>query len=249
MVPRHRLGRALFAAALSAVVGGSAACTHVTDTSPPPAKSNLVFKRDIYSGKGCLEYSWVSEDKRRLIQLNPSMKAGEGEGPSSKGASSLKVHALTNGPYSLKDWQFPSGPPHPSPIASAVVELKEIEAVATVFYKDRSSTVETKALVPMPVSCPAPAQDVAKADPEITKLDPGTVAKNTAVTITVIGSNFTRDSVILIDGADPTTQYVGPSMLEAALDGADLVMAGKRGVKVHGAKHGRTSNEVMLTVE
>jgi hypothetical protein len=219
------------------------------DTPPPPLKSNLVFKRDIYNGKGCLEYSWVSDDTRRLIQLNPNIKEGEGEGPSAKDASSVKVYALTNGQYSLKEWQFPSGPPHPSPIVSAVVELKEIEAVATVFYNDRSSRIETKTLVPMPVSCPARAQNVARVDPEITKLDPGTVARNTAVTITVMGSNFTRDSVILIDGANPTTEFVGPSMLEADLEAGDLETSGKRGVKVHGAKHGTTSNEVMLTVE
>jgi hypothetical protein len=132
---------------------------------------------------------------------------------------------------------------------SAVVELREIEAVATVFYKDRSSKIETKALVPMPVTCPARAQDIARVEPEITKLDPGTVASHTGVTITLIGSNFTRDSVILIDGANPITEFVSPSMLEATLDADDLATSGKRGVKVHAAKHGTTSNELMLTVE
>ena len=234
--------------ALSAFVGVSAGC-QTTEAPPPTAKSNLVFKRDIYNGKGCLEYAWVSEDTRLLIQLNPNIQEGEGDGPKAKDASSVQVYALTNGQYSLKDWQFPSGPPHSSPILRAVIELKEIEAVATVFYKDQASTSETKALVPMPVNCPSRAQDAARVEPEITKLDPGTVTRNTGVTITVIGANFTRDSVILIDGANPTTEFVSPSMLEADLDANDLATSGKRGVKVHGAKHGTTSNEVVLTVE
>ena len=86
-------------------------------------------------------------------------------------------------------------------------------------------------------------------DPEIAKLDPPTVARNAAATITVIGSNFTRDSVVLIDGANPTTQYVSPSTLEAELGAEETVKPGKRGVKVHGAKNGTTSNEMTLTVE
>jgi hypothetical protein len=232
---------------LSAFISFSVGCTHVADAPPP--KNNMIFKRDIYNGKGCLEYSWASEDKRRSIQLTPSIKEGEGQGPMAKGASSVQVYAITNGQYSLKEWQIPSGPPHPSPIVSAVVELKEIEAVATVFYQDRSSAVDTKALVPMPVNCPSRVQDVARVEPEIMKLDPGTVTRNAAVTIRLIGSNFSRDSVVLIDGADVTTQFVSPSVLEAGLNADDLAISGTRGVKVHGAKHGTTSNEVQLTVE
>jgi hypothetical protein len=243
-----RHGHVMVSRVLGVLISASIGCTYVADT-PPPTQGQLVFKRDIYNGKACLEYSWLSDDKRRLIQLNPNMQEGEGEGPIAESASYVQVHALTNGQYSLKEWQFPSGPRHASPIVSAVVELKEIEAVATVFYKDRSSTIETISLVPMPLNCPARAQDVARVDPEITTLDPGTVAKNTAVTIAVIGANFSRDSVILIDGANPTTEFVSPSMLEADLDAGDLAASGKRGVKVHGAKHGRTSNEVMLTVK
>ena len=75
------------------------------------------------------------------------------------------------------------------------------------------------------------------------------VARNTPVTITVTGSNFTRDSVVLIDGANPTTQYVSASMLEAELGADDTARPGKRGVAVHAAKHATTSNAVTLTIE
>ena len=75
------------------------------------------------------------------------------------------------------------------------------------------------------------------------------MTRNTAVSITLIGAHFTKDSVVLIDGADPTTKFVSPSMIEAELDADDLSTPGKRGVKVHDVKNSTTSNEVMLTVE
>ena len=161
----------------------------------------------------------------------------------------VQVHALTNGQYSLKEWQFPPGPPHLSPIVGAVVELKEIEAVGTVFYQDRSSATDTKALVPMAVKCPATRAEIPVVDPEISRLEPRTIARNSPVTISVMGSNFTRDSVVLIESANPTTQYVSPSMLEVELDADDTARPGKRVVEVHSAKNGRTSNEVTLTIE
>jgi hypothetical protein len=238
-----------FSLVVSTFVSVSVGCTYIAETIPPPPKNNMVLKRDISNGKGCLEYSWVSEGTRRLIELNPNIKEGEGEGPMVKDASHVQVYALTNGQYSLKDWQFPSGPPHPSPVVRALVEVKDIEAVGTVFYQDQSSATDTKALLPMPVSCPGKVGEVRKVDPEITELDPRTVARNTAVTITLTGANFTRDSVVLIEGANPTTQYVSPSMLEAGLEADDLATPGKRGVKVHRAKDGTMSNEVTLIVE
>ena len=131
----------------------------------------------------------------------------------------------------------------------AIVELKEIEAVGTVFYQDESSASETKALQPMPVNCPAKLEAVTIVDPEITALDPRSIPRDTAGTITLMGSNFTRDSVVLIDGANPTTQYVSPSMLEVALEATDTESPGKRSVRVHGAKDGRTSNEMMLFIQ
>jgi hypothetical protein len=232
---------------LSAFVSASVGCRIAEN--PPPLPSNVVFKRDISNGKGCLEYSWSSEGKRQLLQLDPNLKEKAGEGPTAKDASHVQVYALTNGQYSLKEWQFPSGPPHPSPVVGAIVELKEIEAIATVFYQDRSSATDTKALVPMAVKCPAATAQIPVVDPEITSLEPRTVARNTPVTITVTGSNFTRDSVVLIDGANPTTQYVSASMLEAELGADDTARPGKRGVAVHAAKHATTSNAVTLIIE
>lgn len=244
----RRLVDVAFSVVLSLVAGVSAGCK-TAEAPPTPVITSMEFKRDLFNGKGCLEYSWGSEGKRRLIELNPSMKEGGGEGPVANDASRVQVHALTNGQYSLKDWQFPSSPSHASPIVGATVELKEIDAVATVFYQDRSSATDTKPLVPMAVKCPGGQAQVSVPDPEITALEPRTVARNAAVTITVTGSNFTRDSVVLIDDANPTTQYVSASILEAELDADDTARPGKRGVEVHAAKQGKTSNAVTLTVE
>jgi hypothetical protein len=218
------------------------------EAPPPPLITNMEFKRDLYNGKGCLEYAWGPAGKRRLIQLSPNTKEGAGEGPSAGDASHVQVYALTNGQYGLKEWQFPTDPAPASRVVGAIVELKEIEAVLTVFYEDRSSATETKSLVPMPVKCPAGPAEVSVLEPEITGLEPRTVARNRPVTITVVGSHFTRDSVVLIDGANPTTQYVSASMLEAELDADDTATPGTRGVEVHGAKNGRTSNAVTLTI-
>lgn len=237
-----------FSVVMIVVVSVYGGCKGV-EAPPPPLITSMEFKRDLYNGNGCLEYSWGSEGKRRLIQLSPNRKEGEGQGPMANDASQVQVHALTNGQYSLKEWQFPSGPAHPSPVVGATVELKEIEAVGTVFYEDRSSATDTKALVPMAVKCPAGTAQVSVVDPEITRLEPRMVARNTPVTITVTGSNFTRDSVVLIDGANPTTQYVSASMLEAELGADDTARPGKRGVAVHAAKHATTSNAVTLTIE
>jgi hypothetical protein len=236
--------------ALSALASAVTGCNHFDESTPPPPTSNIVFERNLSKGNACLEYSWLSEGKRQLIQLNSNIKEGEGAGPMANDASHVQVHALTNGLYGLNDWQLPSGPSHPSPIVRAVVEVKEIEAVGTVFYQDQSQRTETKALLPMPVKCPTThASERPRADPEITRLDPGTVERSTAVTITLLGSDFTRDSVVLIDGANPSTEFVSPSLLEVGLDANDVATPGKRRVKVHGAKHGTTSNEVTLTVE
>ena len=117
------------------------------------------------------------------------------------------------------------------------------------FYQDESSARETKSLQPMPVNCPAKLEAVTIVDPEITALDPRSIPRDTAVTITLMGSNFTRDSVVLIDGANPATQYVSPSMLEVALEAPDTESPGKRSVRVHGAKDGRTSNEITLFIQ
>ena len=244
-----RLAHVTFLLAVSAFVCAAVGCTSVRETTPPPPKHHMVFTRDLYKGKGCLEYSWVSEGKQRVIQLNPNMKEGEGDGPTAKDASHVQVYALTNGQYSLKEWQFPSGPPYRSPVVGAIVELREIEAVGTVFYQDQTAATETKALVPMPLACPTKVETAPIVDPKITDLDPRRIPRNTAVSITLTGLHFTRDSVVLIDGANPTTTFVSPSVIEAALDADDLATPGKRGVKVHRAKDGTTSNEVTLTVE
>jgi hypothetical protein len=243
-----RCVHAALSLALSAFVGAPAGCTYV-ETSPPPSKSAMVFKRDLYKGKGCLEYSWVSEGKRRVIQLNSEIKEGEGVGPTAKEASHVQVYALSNGLFGLKEWQFPPGPPRHSPVTGGIVEVKEMEAVGTVFYQDGSSATATKALVPMPVVCPTGVKESSIVDPKITDLDPRRVPRNTAVTITLIGSHFTKDSIVLIDGANPATKFVSPSVLEAGLEADDTATPGKRSVKVHGAKDGTISNEVMLIIE
>jgi len=244
-----RLAQVVVSLTLGAFVCALEGCTNFAEKTPPPPKWSMIFTRDLDKGKACMEYSWVSEGKRRVIHLEQNVKEGEGDGPTVRDASHVQVYALTNGQYSLKEWQFPPGPPHSSPVIGATIELKEVEAVGTVYYQDQTSATDTKALAPMPVKCPTKAEDVARVDPEISDLDPRTVARNIAASITLTGAHFTKDSVVLIDGANPTTKFVSPSMIEAEVEANELATPGKRGVKVLRAKDGTTSNEVTLTVQ
>ncbi len=147
--------RCLFTTVLSALLSASIGCTHAPQPAPAPPKDRMVFKRDLYKGKGCLEYSWVPEGKRRVITLNPDIKEGVGEGPTSNEASHVQVYALTNGLYGLKEWQFPKGSPTSSQVVSAMVELKELEAIGTVFYADGSSATDKRGLQPVHIKCPS----------------------------------------------------------------------------------------------
>jgi hypothetical protein len=52
--------------------------------------------------------------------------------------------------------QFPPGPPHPTPVVRAVVEVFEqrMETVGTVYYADGSTAAEVNKLDDVPRKCP-----------------------------------------------------------------------------------------------
>jgi hypothetical protein len=104
----------------------------------------ITFWRDVYSGPACLEYSWVPEGHRRTILLKPGeqVKSNNDLVASDLHPSHVQVYVLTNDRHSTEDWQFPPGPPHPTPVVSARIDVVEREMYAggTVSYADGSKS-------------------------------------------------------------------------------------------------------------
>jgi len=118
--------------------------------------ATMTFRRTDYSGRGCLEYSWVPEGKRRIIILGP----GQAEHtqadtvPDNLKISQVQVYVLSNDELSTEMWQFPPGPPHTHPVTTASVSVLAKEAVGTVQYTDGTQAADTRHLDAYPRKCP-----------------------------------------------------------------------------------------------
>lgn len=124
-----------------------------------PKTVTMKFWRDDYSGPACLEYSWVPEGVRRVIQLPPGQQAGDRTDPIADDLdpSHVQVYRLDNNTrVSTEQWQFPPGPPYSAPVDGATVEVYQarLEAVGTVHYADGSTAADTRRLDPIPRPCP-----------------------------------------------------------------------------------------------
>ena len=87
------------------------------------------------------------------------------------------------------------------------------------------------------------------ADPHIDWIDPNPINRNSTVTLTLSGADFTPDCIVLIDGADPDYKYVSSRKMQASLSERDTATPGRKDVKVHGGQTGTISNTVYLTIE
>jgi len=118
--------------------------------------ATMTFGRTDYSGRGCLEYSWVPEGTRRTIILAP----GQAEHtqvdtvPDNLKISQVQVYVLNNGELSTEMWQFPPGPPYAHPVATASVRVLAREAVGTVQYTDGTQAADTTHLDAYLRKCP-----------------------------------------------------------------------------------------------
>ena len=84
----------------------------------------MKFWRDDYSRPACLEYSWVPEGLRHTILLAPGQQEGSRTDPISDNPSHVQVYMLdNNNQVSAEMRQFPSGPPHNTPVDGATVEV------------------------------------------------------------------------------------------------------------------------------
>ena len=87
------------------------------------------------------------------------------------------------------------------------------------------------------------------ADPHIDWIDPNLINRNSAVTLTLKGADFTPDCIVLIDDANPHYRYIDPGKMQASLNEDDTDKPGRKEVKVHGGQTGTISNTVYLTIE
>jgi hypothetical protein len=119
-------------------------------------KKTMVFWRDIYDGPACVEYSWVPQGIRRVIQLNPKEDEGARADATNADVSHVQVYRLTSNGRGADGWQFPPGPPYTSPVIYAAIELSEqqMEVVGTVHYADGTSKRDTYPLKERAMPCP-----------------------------------------------------------------------------------------------
>ena len=100
---------------------------------------SITFQRKDYSHAGCLEYSWVPQGERRVIQLAPGVrsKTQVDTAPANLNASHVQVYVVVNGNFGAEMGQFPSGPPRPKVLKTALVDVKvPTRAADAVSYAD-----------------------------------------------------------------------------------------------------------------
>jgi hypothetical protein len=128
------------------------------------AKITMDFWRDDYADGACLEYSYVSEGKRRTLLLKPGQQEAiqTDTVPDDLKPSHVQVYTLTNnGVVSLDMWQFPPGPPYALAVVSAQVSVLQERMVAAGMVTYADLTVNSGSAPLDKYSRPCP-QDVGK---------------------------------------------------------------------------------------
>jgi IPT/TIG domain len=83
--------------------------------------------------------------------------------------------------------------------------------------------------------------------PAITTIAPTSTAKNVAFTLTVNGSNFDANAIVILSGIDQPMATLTPTQLTASISAATIKTAGTYPIQVRNA-NGTISNTVNLTV-
>jgi hypothetical protein len=121
-----------------------------------PSKITMVFWRDSDTGPACLEYSWVPQGIRRLIQLPPKLDENARTDSAPDRPSHVQVYRLVSNHVGTDTWQFPAGPPRDSRVVFASTQVFEErkQVVGTVYYADGSSATESRPLRVDHLPCP-----------------------------------------------------------------------------------------------
>jgi hypothetical protein len=83
--------------------------------------------------------------------------------------------------------------------------------------------------------------------PAITTIAPTSTGKNAAFTLTVNGTNFDANAVVMLSGVDQPPASLSPTQLTASISAATIKTAGSYPIQVRNAD-GTISNTVTLTV-
>lgn len=124
-----------------------------------PKAITMTFWREDYTGRGCLEFSWVPEGHRHVIVLPPRQQMGSETYtiPDDLNPSHVQVYRLDNNNLvSTEMWMFPPGPPYPHPVDWAEVRVYDHnrEANGTVHYADGTAASDRRPLDPFGRPCP-----------------------------------------------------------------------------------------------
>jgi len=123
-----------------------------------PKTLTMTFRRSDYTQRGCLEYSWVPEGKRRVIVLNPGtpQHVQTDTLPDDVVATHVQVYVLNNGRAGTVNWQFPPGPPRPGLIVDALVDVyAPAKARGTVYYAGGATVSDDRPLGESTQKCPS----------------------------------------------------------------------------------------------
>lgn len=120
------------------------------------AQITMIFWRDTDIGPACLEYSWVPQGVRKLIQLPPLEDEDSRKDPALPNISQVQVYRLVSDRLGVDTWQFPAGPPPNSRIIYATIQVFENRkyVLGTAYYADGSSTADFRPLKTDPLPCP-----------------------------------------------------------------------------------------------
>jgi hypothetical protein len=122
-----------------------------------PKQLTMTFLRDGYSKDACLEYSWVVDNKRRVIPLQQLQQSDSrtDQAPPSP-VSQVQVYRLTTDDLAMEiplGWPFPL-PIGIPPVVGATIEVFEMRGMVlgTVYYDDGSKVTALHDIVkdPMP---------------------------------------------------------------------------------------------------
>jgi hypothetical protein len=93
----------------------------------------------------------------------------------------------------------------------------------------------------------SPANPPNKAEPAITTIAPTSTPKNVAFTLTVNGTNFDANAIVMLSGIDQPMATLTPTQLTATIGAATIKTVGTYPVQVRNA-NGTISGTVNLTV-
>lgn len=165
-----------------------------------------------------------------------------------EGGSSFTL-AATGSNFALDSVVLWNGAPRPTTFSSAsqvtaTITASDISSAAPVSIAVRNqSSGRLSNTMPLTIEPAALA-------PTVTGIAPNTVTEGaSAFTLSVAGSNFGLDSVILWNGVARQTTFQSPSQVAAAIAASDIATVVPVSIAVRNQNSGRQSNSMTLTIE